>query len=258
MNGHKLRFEHLQRVLVRFSHPKVTGHAGLAKRPCQATALSFTNGANMHRIVQYGFLLVVFAFTVSACSQSDPVVAPLHETDKGAVESGALGADGSGLVTKPFRGQYATTFTLPTTPPPFLEFYIWGEGVATLLGSSSWEGPSYVDLTQIPPVQTSIAMFTAADGSQILMTAVGISVPVTTLALEVSAGRRIPHPGHRLSVHLHPEPVVGGAGPHRNAAGVAKRSPPQSHVLPRQCCPGEGCSQRRRARCGEPSRENLG
>ena len=46
-----------------------------------------------------------------------------------------------------------------------------------MLGASVWEGPSTVDLTQLPPVQTSTALFTAADGSQILMTAVGVGLP---------------------------------------------------------------------------------
>jgi hypothetical protein len=86
-------------------------------------------------------------------------------------------AGGPVEVTLPFRGQYNTTFSPPSTPPPFLEFYIQGEGLATSLGVSIWEGPSTVDLTQFPPTQTSTAVFTSADGSQFTMLATVVTGP---------------------------------------------------------------------------------
>jgi hypothetical protein len=116
------------------------------------------------------------ALLAAGCSDSDSILAP--QTADPALNAGAPATAGVPVsVTLPFRGRYSTTFTLPTTPPPFLEFYIWGEGVATALGTSSWEGPSSVDLTQLPPVQTATSVFTAADGSQFTMSSIGFALP---------------------------------------------------------------------------------
>ena len=122
------------------------------------------------------FVFLLSALLLAGCSESDSIVAP-QTADPALTVTAPVASGTPGSVTLPFRGRYDTTFTAPTTPPPFLEFYIWGEGRATLLGASTWEGPSSVDLTQLPPVQTSTAVFTAADGSQFTMLAIGVGLP---------------------------------------------------------------------------------
>jgi len=130
------------------------------------------------RVMQLGCLFVVFVSLFAGCSDSDPAFVGPELTSQSASNSDREQSVAAvpKLVTKPFRGRYATTFTAPT-PPPFVEFEIWGSGVATLIGASTWYGPSFGDFTKVPPVQTGTAWFTAANGDQFLMTYAGIALP---------------------------------------------------------------------------------
>ena len=125
--------------------------------------------------MQLGCLLVVFVFLLAGCLESDPLVGP--QTTGQAVDPDPIVEEVPGPVTMPFRGHYTTTFTPSTTPPPVFNFDIFGVGVATVVGASTWEGPTVVDLTQVPPVQTGTAVFTTADGDEFLMTYAGIAFP---------------------------------------------------------------------------------
>lgn len=118
------------------------------------------------------FLLAIVISLPAGCQHEDRAVVAPNVTEVVPADPGDLV-----WVATPFRGRYETTFTDPLTPPPFLEFTIWGEGVATMLGASTWMGPSLVDLTVVPPAQSGTAVFVAADGSTFLMTYAGITGP---------------------------------------------------------------------------------
>ncbi len=109
-------------------------------------------------------LLACAALVAAGCSIDTPA-APSADA-----RSGDAASSTSGMV--PFKASWTTTsvFTGPNS------FIIFGEGNATHMGRSSFEGPSQVD--PATGIQTGTSTMNAADGDQLSIAYEGVTFPI--------------------------------------------------------------------------------
>src|SRR5262245_19412418 len=117
------------------------------------------------------FTLLLFPFVLLAGCFSENIVGPKNESVPASNETAA---------TEPaaFVAHWESSLdVVPPFPPPILNFVIHATGHGTMIGQSTFEGPSQVDVTQVPNVQTTSGTITTARGEQIFMGFVGVGTP---------------------------------------------------------------------------------
>lgn len=110
--------------------------------------------------------MLALAFAMVGCSGENPLGTQINRPD-GISELVAP------PMMVPFTGVYVETFTLVEPfPPPILNLELHGEGFATHLGNSTFDGP----LQGEAGVTTAQLTFTAANGDELEMSIRGVTI----------------------------------------------------------------------------------
>lgn len=127
--------------------------------------------SNRSRTSRCVFTALLLPFVLLAGCSVENLVGPKSES---------VPASNGKAATEPvaFTARWESTVEIvPPFPPPILNLVIRATGNGTMIGQSTYEGPSQVDVTQIPNVQTTSGTVTTARGDQIYVSFVGVATP---------------------------------------------------------------------------------
>ncbi|MEE9270729.1 MAG: hypothetical protein V3V49_10765 [Candidatus Krumholzibacteria bacterium] len=139
-------------------------------------------------------LLAVGLLLITGCYEEGPLQADMSDPALEPISPVSP-------VMVPFRGVYDETFVLvPPFPPPIVNVELNGEGFATYLGKSTFFGVLQADMG----VTTGTIVFSAANGDELEIAAVGFTTPPDATGAQTFSGDW---------------DVTGGSGRFKNATG---------------------------------------